>query len=81
MDEFIWAQWDSQHQRLYLVYPKYKVKHYFELRDVIYAPPPHPLGSVFVCGGWVAPFCKLYSQVCAAPRDIVFELLWCVNGY
>ncbi|KAJ7377148.1 hypothetical protein OS493_030745 [Desmophyllum pertusum] len=23
-DEFIWAQWDSQNQRLYLVYPKYQ---------------------------------------------------------
>ena len=24
-DEFLWAQWDSQHQRLYLVYPEHKV--------------------------------------------------------
>ena len=24
-DKFFWAQWDSQYQRLYLVYPEYKV--------------------------------------------------------
>lgn len=30
-DEFLWAQWDSQHQRLYLVYPKHKVRAAFSL--------------------------------------------------
>ena len=29
-DEFIWAQWDSQNQRLYLVYPKYQVVHWIK---------------------------------------------------
>lgn len=69
MDEFIWAQWDSQHQRLYLVYPKYKVKHYFELRDVIYAPPPTPLGVCLYVEDGLLPFVS-YTVRYVLPQGI-----------